>query len=39
VMAVGGESGHQMAADETGAAEDDNFLCGHGNESCCVSRG
>ncbi len=39
VVAVGGESGNEVAADETGAAEDDDFLCGHGCESCDVSKG
>jgi hypothetical protein len=28
-VAVGGQSRHQRAADETGAAEDDDLLCGH----------
>ena len=32
-VAVGGQSRHQVAADEAGAAEDDEFLCRHGNQS------
>ena len=30
-VAVGGQARHQVAADETGAAEDDELLCGHGS--------
>jgi hypothetical protein len=38
VMAVGGQPRHEMTAYKSGAAKDDDFLCGHGNQSCFVQR-